>query len=91
MDCRPLCGACCIAPSLSSPLPGLPNGKPAGLACPHLLEDFRCALWGLAERPAVCASLKAEPLMCGNCREEALAYLAQLEELTKPKSINTSL
>ncbi|MGR5456700.1 YkgJ family cysteine cluster protein, partial [Vibrio alfacsensis] len=30
MDCRLGCGACCIAPSISSPIPGMPNGKPSG-------------------------------------------------------------
>ncbi|HLV28200.1 MAG TPA: YkgJ family cysteine cluster protein, partial [Burkholderiaceae bacterium] len=29
MDCRPHCGACCTAPSISSPIPGMPQGKPA--------------------------------------------------------------
>ncbi|HNV09555.1 MAG TPA: YkgJ family cysteine cluster protein, partial [Dokdonella sp.] len=29
MSCRSGCGACCIAPSISSPIPGMPNGKPA--------------------------------------------------------------
>ncbi|MCF5019628.1 YkgJ family cysteine cluster protein, partial [Pseudomonas lactis] len=29
MKCREGCGACCIAPSISSPLPGMPQGKPA--------------------------------------------------------------
>ncbi|MCR3872443.1 YkgJ family cysteine cluster protein, partial [Pseudomonas aeruginosa] len=28
MQCRAGCGACCIAPSISSPLPGMPAGKP---------------------------------------------------------------
>lgn len=26
-ECRPGCGACCIAPSISSPIPGMPEGK----------------------------------------------------------------
>ncbi|MCC6439509.1 MAG: YkgJ family cysteine cluster protein, partial [Rhodanobacteraceae bacterium] len=26
MSCRSGCGACCIAPSISSPIPGMPNG-----------------------------------------------------------------
>ncbi|HCL3974602.1 TPA: YkgJ family cysteine cluster protein, partial [Pseudomonas aeruginosa] len=26
MQCRAGCGACCIAPSISSPLPGMPAG-----------------------------------------------------------------
>ncbi|MBF7801077.1 YkgJ family cysteine cluster protein, partial [Klebsiella pneumoniae] len=29
MECRTDCGACCIAPSISSPIPGMPQGKPA--------------------------------------------------------------
>ena len=28
--CRPGCGACCIAPSITSPIPGMPDGKPVG-------------------------------------------------------------
>ena len=35
MDCRPGCGACCIAPSINTPLPGMPHGKPAELL--HLM------------------------------------------------------
>ena len=38
MECRKGCGACCIAPSISSPLPGLPFGKMPGDRCPHLNE-----------------------------------------------------
>lgn len=82
--CRPGCGACCIAPSISSPLPLLPEGKPAGVPCPHLLPDFRCALFGKEERPAVCASLQPRQEMCGTDREAALAYLSELETLTAP-------
>ncbi|HPC71393.1 MAG TPA: YkgJ family cysteine cluster protein [Treponema sp.] len=82
--CRAGCGACCIAPSISSPLPGLPRGKPAGVPCPHLDEAYRCRLFGEPERPRVCSSLQPEPAMCGTSREAALAYLSKLEELTKP-------
>ena len=42
MDCRPRCAACCIAPSISSPIPGMPEGKPAGVACVQLDADLRC-------------------------------------------------
>ena len=38
MDCRPGCAACCIAPSISSPIPGMPHGKPAGVRCAQLDE-----------------------------------------------------
>jgi len=86
MDCRPGCAACCIAPSISSPMPGLPGGKPAGLPCPHLDEAWRCRLFGRPERPAVCRSLPPSPAMCGRSRDEALAGLAALEWATRPGS-----
>jgi Fe-S-cluster containining protein len=82
--CRPGCAACCIAPSISSPIPGLPRGKPAGLPCPCLSAARLCTLYGRPERPAVCSSLRAEPEMCGSSREEALAWLARVEAETAP-------
>lgn len=82
MNCRPGCGACCIAPSISSPLPGHPHGKPAGERCAQLDEQARCRLFGRAERPAVCASLRPEPAMCGDTREQALRWLGWLERAT---------
>lgn len=84
MDCRSGCGACCIAPSISSPIPGMPQGKPAGVPCVQLLPDFRCALFGRPERPQVCASLRPSEGMCGTHREEALTVLAALERATSP-------
>ena len=84
MECRVGCGACCIAPSISSSIPGMPNGKPAGVRCVQLTEDNRCKLFGKPERPAVCASLRASAEMCGRTTEEALAYLAWLEKETTP-------
>jgi hypothetical protein len=83
MNCRPSCGACCIAPSITSPIPGMPHGKPAGVRCAQLLPDYRCALVGRPERPAVCANLRPTEEMCGANREEALAILARLETLTR--------
>jgi Fe-S-cluster containining protein len=82
LACRSGCGACCIAPSISSPIPGMPQGKPAGVRCVQLTADNRCAIFGRAERPTVCASLRAEPAMCGSDRHHALAWLAQLEAAT---------
>jgi Fe-S-cluster containining protein len=84
MPCRPDCGACCIALSISSPIPGMPGGKPAGVRCVHLTFEDRCALYGGPERPAVCAALRPMAEMCGSSREEALAYLAALESATAP-------
>jgi len=82
--CRERCGACCIAPSISPSIPALPDGKPAGARCPHLTADIRCALFGLAERPAVCRDLRPGPEMCGGSAEEALATLARWERETAP-------
>lgn len=84
MECRPGCGACCIAPSISSPMPGLPHGKPAGVPCPHLDAELRCRLFGDPRRPEVCRSLPPEPVMCGMTREHAMDYLADLERRTRP-------
>lgn len=84
MDCRAACGACCIAPSIRSPIPGMPHGKPAGIPCVQLLPDLRCALFGRPERPAFCVGLRPEPEMCGASREDALARLAALERATRP-------
>ena len=85
MDCRPHCAACCIAPSISSPIPGMPQGKPAGVPCVQLTTELRCALFGRPERPAVCGSLQASPAMCGESREQAMRWLGQLEETTLPR------
>ena len=83
-ECRPGCGACCIAPSISSPIPGMPAGKPAGVPCVNLDREFRCRIFGSPVRPAVCGSLRPSAEMCGSCREEALAFLNELERRTVP-------
>lgn len=79
MSCRAGCGACCIAPSISSPIPGMPNGKPAGVPCVQLDENYQCRLFGYPERPAVCEAFAAEPMICGEHREEAIRILTDLE------------
>src|SRR5258708_20503602 len=53
--CRPDCGACCIAPSISSPIPGMPNGKPAGVRCAPLGDDLRSPIFGRPRRPPCCS------------------------------------
>ncbi|MGI9141960.1 MAG: YkgJ family cysteine cluster protein [Fluviibacter sp.] len=84
MDCRPNCGACCIAPSISSAIPGMPSGKPAGVPCMQLGADYRCKIFGQPSRPACCSGLKASAEMCGKHRDEAIATLQELERLTRP-------
>jgi len=85
MDCRAACGACCIAPSISPSVPALPDGKPAGIRCPHLTADVRCALFGRPERPATCGSLRPNLEMCGSTADEAMATLVRWERLTAPR------
>lgn len=85
MDCRPHCAACCIAPSISSPIPGLPQGKPAGLRCPELDDEDRCRLFGRPERPAVCTSLRPHREMCGENAVQAMHWLGELERQTQPR------
>jgi Fe-S-cluster containining protein len=86
MNCRIGCGACCIAPSISSPIPGMPGGKPAGVRCAQLAPDNRCAIFGRPERPACCSGLQPSPDMCGASAAEAMAILLHLEESTRPAS-----
>jgi len=66
-------------------MPGLPRGKRAGLRCPHLLAELRCALWGGPAYPEVCRGFKPDPAVCGASREEALRLLAAWEEATRPR------
>ncbi len=54
MECRQGCGVCCIAPSISSAIPGMPDGKPAGVPCVQLDAHLGCKIFGQPERPAVC-------------------------------------
>lgn len=79
IDCREGCGACCIILSISSYIPGMPGGKAAGERCIHLDEDYRCKLFGKAERPEVCSRFMAEEEICGKNREEAVKIMAKLE------------
>ncbi|MBN1184492.1 MAG: YkgJ family cysteine cluster protein [Bacteroidales bacterium] len=79
MECRPNCGACCIAISISSPIPGMPDGKPAGVRCIHLADDYTCKIFGKPERPKVCIAFEAEELICGKNRDEALKIINDLE------------
>ncbi|WP_191485027.1 YkgJ family cysteine cluster protein [Pseudomonas sp. FEN] len=82
MKCREGCGACCIAPSISTPIPGMPNGKPAGERCLHLSPENLCGLFGKPERPPVCGAFQADPEVCGGSREEAIRLIGWWEQMT---------
>ena len=83
-SCRPGCGACCTAPSISTPIPGMPQGKPAGVPCVQLDDQLRCRIFGRPERPAVCASLRPHREMCGENAGQAMHWLSRLERDTRP-------
>lgn len=82
VSCRPGCGACCIAPSITSPIPGMPLGKPAGVRCVQLDERDGCKIFGQPGRPPVCGSLMPSREMCGDTRVHAMFFLSELERLT---------
>ncbi len=84
ITCREDCGACCIAPSITSPLPDMPQGKPAGVPCIQLDEELRCKVFGQDQRPAFCGGLQPSVEMCGASREEAINWLTRLEQATQP-------
>lgn len=90
MDCRPNCGACCIAPSITSPIPGMPAGKPAGVRCIQLGHDESCMIFGQPSRPAVCVSLRPTESMCHRTREQAIGWIEWLEKETSPEQETTS-
>ena len=67
----------------------MPFGKPAGVRCIQLNNENSCMIFGHSERPAFCASLQPSEEMCGDeaigqSREYAMAWLGELEVLTRP-------
>ena len=80
MNCRENCGACCVALSISSPIPGMDDGKPAGVRCVNLLDDYRCAIYNSPGKPRVCSDFKAEPGFCGSTQTEAMKILSSLSK-----------
>lgn len=83
MDCRLGCGACCIAPSITTAIPGMPNGKLAGEPCVQLDENRLCKLFGDPSRPALCHNFKATIDVCGHTDNEAMWLINNLEESTR--------
>jgi hypothetical protein len=60
------------------------SGKPAGVPCVHLDEDYMCRIFGSPNRPSFCSTLPPSLEMCGLNQEEARRYLSELEQQTKP-------
>ena len=82
MQCRIGCGACYIAPSISSALPFHPFGKPAAVRCLHLDNGNKCSIFLQPGRPRVCRGFQATEDACGSTQEEAMAILSEWEMLT---------
>jgi Fe-S-cluster containining protein len=83
MECRAECGACCIAASITSPIPGMPEGKPANTVCVNLDPvDLRCRVWGTEQYPSVCRQFLPSAEVCGTSQEEAMVLIADWEVLT---------
>ena len=82
MECRLGCGACCIAPSITQPLPGMPQGQPAGVRCVNLDQENLCQIFGEPSRPAFCAGFLADVSVCGSSSAEALQLIGYLELAT---------
>ena len=57
----------------------MPQGKPGGVPCIHLRDDYSCAIYDDPLRPKACADFLAEEEFCGSSGEEALEILSQLE------------
>lgn len=82
MECRIGCGACCVAPSISSSIPGMVQGKPANVRCIQLDDNNLCKLFGQPSRPQVCSDFKACEWICGKTNEEAMVNILELEQDT---------
>ncbi|MDA8826441.1 YkgJ family cysteine cluster protein [Luminiphilus sp.] len=86
LECRAGCGACCIAPGITRPFYGMPQGKPPGTPCVHLDAARSCGLFLDTRRPAVCRNFKPHIDVCGDSAEQALELLNQLERASRPEN-----
>jgi uncharacterized protein len=85
MECRPNCGACCIAPTITSKLPNMPEGKPSGIYCVNLdPESLSCNVWGTEDYPKFCADYQPCEAVCGKSKAEAMTNIYHLDEITTP-------
>jgi uncharacterized protein len=82
MICHKNCAACCSVISISSPLPGMPNGKPAGIRCYNLTLNDLCSIHEQENYPTVCRNFQMSLETCGLEAKVAIDYLYQLEKLT---------
>jgi len=60
----------------------MPSGKPAGVRCIHLSDDYRCGIYNDPGKPIVCDDFTAEKEFCGENQEEAMRILHSLSDGT---------
>jgi uncharacterized protein len=58
----------------------MPEGKPAGVRCIHLLPDYKCDIYNNPDKPKACTDFKPELEFCGETQEEALKILSSLSD-----------
>ena len=80
--CHNNCAACCSVISISSSLPSMPFGKPAGLRCIKLNDENLCTIHEKDNYPLVCKNFKMNYETCGTSAEQAIYNLEILENLT---------
>ena len=74
MECRSGCAACCIAPSISSAIPGMPDGKPAGI---ESMGTAECNMLASYTRGTVSFSVHGEKPVMVSVRLDELMRLLQ--------------
>ncbi|MCV6609882.1 MAG: YkgJ family cysteine cluster protein [Amphritea sp.] len=84
MECRSGCAACCIAPQIATPIPGMPYGKPAGEPCINLDDQLNCRIWNQPDYPPLCRAFMPDAEHCGDDRVQALKIITDLEHATLP-------
>lgn len=89
MDCRK-CGACCIAPSITTAIPNMPHGKPAGTRCANLNDKNECTLYGKPARPPFCIGWQPTPEVCGQGFQEAMTRINRLEQVTAVECLRST-
>lgn len=60
----------------------MPDGKPAGVRCVNLDDDYRCKIFGKPERPRICSAFMPDEIICGKSRRDAVTTIAQLEGIS---------
>lgn len=78
MICRQ-CGACCIAFEIREHILGFSGVKSAGVRCPQLTSENKCAIHGTNTQPRVCQRHYPRKKLCGISFDEAMKNITAAE------------